>query len=102
MAIRNAEFVYSGRDNTVDLYLTEDGINIPDYTPIARVVMTVGAIVIDSDVDGSVFDWSGDRLISRLGFSNIPAGAYRAKLETYDAGNPNGIVWTEDLKIIVR
>lgn len=96
------ETVYTGRDNTIDLLLTENGRSIQDYTAITRAVMMFDSIIVDSDIDSTVFDWSGSKLTAKLGFSGIPAKEYFVKVETWDPGNPNGIVWTDALRIIVQ
>ena len=102
MTTTTAEVVYTGRDNSIDLLLTENGVSIPNYTALIRIVMTLGVTVIDSDLQPSAFDWTGNKLICKLGLSGIPAGEHTAKVETWDVSNPNGVVWTDSLLVIVR
>lgn len=92
--------VYSGRDNTIDLLLKEDGVAI-NATAISRVVLEgVGDSVLDSDElglgDGGVFDTSlgGGKLRLRLGELNLLPSRYRdVGLIVYSIDNPHGIRW---------
>ena len=71
------EDVYNGRDNTIDLLLTEDGTSIT-HGDITRVVVALNDdddTEIDSDIDGSAFDWANDKLILSFGGLGITAGS---------------------------
>lgn len=102
MATRLREAVWIGKDNAIDLQLLEDGV-AKDISATTRAVLTliksgVTDIVIDSAVESGVFDWSTAGATGKLtmklgGVSSLVAGTYKARLELYDAGNANGIVW---------
>ena len=97
------EDVYNGRDNTIDLLLTEDGVSIT-HGDITRVVVALNDdddTEIDSDVDGGAFDWANDKLILALGGLGITAGSYNADIFIYTSGNPNGIQWEPKVGIRV-
>jgi len=100
--MNNAEIVYNGRDNHIELQLRENGVNLVDYAPITRVLVTVGATAIDSDINPQLLDWSGEYLIIKAGLASLSAGAHTVRIETWDIDNPNGVVWTESLRIVVR
>ena len=96
------DIVYVSRDNAVELELHENGSNIPDYSPITRVKLTLDDYDIDSDVMASLFDWSGSSLIIKAGLAGVPAGRYAARLETWDSVNTNGVVWVESLPVHIK
>lgn len=97
------EIVYLGRDNTIELELHENGVNIADYSAITRVkITTLSGDIIDSDVSPALIDWAGSKIIIDAGQSNLTVGRHTAKLETWDPDNANGIVWTERLYLQVR
>ncbi|NOR70965.1 MAG: hypothetical protein GQ532_14930 [Methylomarinum sp.] len=98
----NVETIYKGRDNNIDIELRENGKNIADYSPITRVLVSLESNLIDSDVNPEWLDWSGNSLVIKVGLSGIVAGKYTTRVETWDATNINGIVWTESLKVIIR
>ena len=97
------EDVYNGRDNTIDLLLTEDGVSIT-HGDITRVVVALNDdddTEIDSSTSPSAFDWANDKLILSLGGESIPAGSYNADIFVYTSGNPNGIQWEPKVGIRV-
>jgi hypothetical protein len=97
------EIVYIGRDNTIDIELRENGVNLPDYSPITRVVVTFNANnKIDSDLTPQYLDWSSNKLIIKAGLAGIAADRYKIRIETFDPNNPNGVVWTDSLRCEVR
>jgi len=99
----SVEVAYIGRDNSIDLELHENGVNLTDYTPISRVLITLGTNVIDSDITPQYLDWTtAQKLIIKAGLAGIPSGNYRARIETFDIDNPDGIVWTESLRVSIR
>jgi len=99
----NVSIIYSNRDNTVEFELHDNGVNISNYPAITRVVIDFdGTNKIDSNVNSGAIDWSQNKIVLKAGSSGIPVGVYNAKVITYDAGNTNGFVWTDNLKIAVR
>lgn len=101
---KQSEYVYLGRDNTIDLSLTENGVALTDLTPVTRMILNLNDVVVDSDIEIDAFDWTTGTLILSLGNLITPliAGSYSGQLITYDIQNPNGIVWITDMRIIVE
>lgn len=98
------EVVYTGRDNTVDLILTEDGVAI-DHTTLNRVVLKFngGLSDIDSDVSPTLFDYSAaSKLVLKLGASALPVGKHWMRLVVYDPSNPNGVHWEPHVLVEVQ
>ncbi len=97
------EIAYTGRDNSIDIELRENGVNLPDYSLITRVKITFDDTnSIDSDTAPQLLDWTGDKLIIKAGLAGIMPGRYSAKVETWDSDHLNGLVWTDSLKVEVR
>lgn len=96
------ERVYNNRDNAIGLELLNDGVEIATYDDITRVQVEIDdAIVADSNDDPSWFDWTGGKLLMRLGFAGITAGSYIANLIIYDATNVNGVFWEPHINLTV-
>ena len=100
--MRNAEIVYQGRDNHIELELLENNVEITDYVPITRIKLTVGADTIDSDSNPELFDWTGGKVVIKAGLAGLSTGRFKARLETWDPDNTNGVVWTDELLIHVK
>lgn len=100
----NSFLVFRERDNDIRLLLTEKGQPVPDLTPIMRITLEVGGVLLDSNQHAGVFNWHTDptMLVLKLGAANIPEGEYMASLVVYALDHPNGLVWTEHLPITVR
>jgi hypothetical protein len=97
--MKTIEYVYRGRDNSIDLVLKS---GLPGQNPapvnlssVRRMTLEFGTTVIDSTTSRDAFDWSGGdgSLVLSLGDQNIPAGKYQALLTVYDDENMHGIVW---------
>lgn len=98
------EMVFKGHDNESIIELSDEG-GVVDLAPVTRVVVSSGSVIIDSDIDSAVFDWSlGNGQIKLLfGGLSLPKRLHDdGRVITYDASNPNGIVWTDDFKFEVR
>jgi hypothetical protein len=103
MATQIIEDVYNGRDNTIDLLLTEDGVSI-NHDSITRVQLKLNNTadtVIDSETSPGVFDWSQGKLIISLGNEGVPVGSYNADLYIFDGTNTNGVKWKPKLGLRV-
>ena len=98
----SVEIVYNSRDNHIELELRENGVNLPDYSAINRVVVTIGDTVIDSFINPEWLDWTDSYLVIKAGLAGLAAGNYRARIDTWDADHMNGMVWTESLAMVVR
>lgn len=102
------EHIYDGRDNTMDLILTEDNSAV-DLSAVTRMVLTIGGVTFDSDVLGAggsaVFDWTvgAGQVNFKLGTTaNLPAaGNYQASLVVYSPDNTNGIEWGNFSVVII-
>lgn len=96
--------VLSGRDNVIRLRLTNGGV-AANLAAVTRFLLILDSSTeIDSQVELTAFDASpGDgELELKLGTLNSPpsAGDYTgAKLVTFDASNPNGVVWDDELHV---
>ena len=92
------EIVYLGRDNTIDLILSADGV-VQSLTSVSRIdLIDVGcSFEITSEDYPGAFDWSTNPaagvLILHLSDIDIPVGYYTCKLVVYDPTNTQGIVW---------
>lgn len=103
------EIVYLGRNNYVHLSLSvTDPAIIPltpviiDHTTLTRCQILVGTLLIDSAVFPSYFDFTNDnKLILKLGESQLTAGRYVSTLIIFNNENPLGIVWG-NLIIVVK
>lgn len=94
------EFAYNGRDNTIDLLLTADGVAV-DLAAVTRMIIEDcgGSFAIDENDDASVFDRDTGvtgKVIIALGAQAIDAGRYQVRLIVYDPINDDGIVWDDD------
>lgn len=112
--MRNTETVYLTHDNGSDLLLVADGVPLDDLSSITRVVIDMGHDQIDSDdLQGAEIWWNETttyrgatvpvlrwKLGNRTGLS--AGDYYGCKLITYDASNTNGIVWADDLTLVVN
>ena len=93
-----------GRDNVVTLAFTNDGVAV-DLSAVTRYLLILSAgVTIDSQVELTVFDATGGGGMLDLKFGNLvappAAGDYAAaQIVTYDASNPQGIVWDDELHL---
>jgi hypothetical protein len=105
------EYVYVGRDNTIDLLLKADGVVIALDAAVTKMEMKFssrlfGAEYINSESNPGVFDWdtkgADGIVIIALGGLAITAGKdSKVELIVYDNVNTNGIVWgTVPIKVI--
>jgi len=95
--------VYLNRDNKISIKLIDSSVPIVDYSGITRIVIDIGTHIIDSDINAGIIDWSSNTDISiDIGNAGIPANAYTARVITYDINNLKGIVWSDDLIILVK
>ena len=86
---------YIGYDGAIEIRLSADGEVITDYVGTVRVVFSVGAQVIDSDVSPAAINWMvpGDRIVIRpRGLFTEDISDY-ATLVYYDGGLPHGLPW---------
>ena len=91
--------IYRGYDNAIELSLTLSGIAI-DHSAITRVVLTIGAVSLDSQTT-TYFDFTHpDRLVMLLGMAGLAAGRHAATLIIYDSAHPNGLVWSDFVLIV--
>ena len=105
------ENVWLGRDNVIQWLLMSNDTPVADLSALTRVALVVGAVTIDSDSGGDI-SWADqqsyksqlvDVITIKLGGSSLVAGLYDdCRLVTYDATNPNGIVWSDDIRLQVN
>lgn len=107
--------VFNGADNQNTLVILEDGEIKVDLSAITRVVVKVSTVTFDSDsADANLNDITWNTSVTydgvstnvvkmRLGHGSVPAGTYRdACVKLYDAINDDGVVYTDELKVIVK
>jgi len=96
------EYVYLGRDNTIEFALSINGTVI-DHTTITQVIVKGLNYDLDSDVVPSAFDFTDpDKLVLSFGAQPIKAGNYSMKLVVKRTGDTNGVVWYDDIPVKVR
>lgn len=100
------EVVYIGRNNEIVLELRENGAAV-DLEAITRVIVDLGTFEIDSKTKPGAFDWETDttKLVMRLGeVEGIEnhKGLKTARLIVFANDYPDGLVWTDDLRIEIR
>jgi hypothetical protein len=106
------EYVYLGRDNSIDLILKADDV-VVNLSSVTAMEIVIGDVVISSDNgDADPIRWAkagydtGEVRLYLGGEETIIAGDYtgtsnRASLIVIDAGNPNGIHWSDiPMKVI--
>ena len=99
------QVAYVGRNNNIAIELQENDVTLSDLSGITRVALVLSGDseeVVDSNVDAGIIDWSNDYILIKLGLSSVPVGRYTGKVETYDADNPQGIVWTDSMPVWVN
>lgn len=90
-----SESIYIGRDNTIELALSVDGVDL-NHTGIVRCQVKIGSTMIDSDVTPELFDFThADRLVLMFGDAGLNEGECTAKLYVFDANNQHGLYWGE-------
>lgn len=105
------EYVYVGRDNTIDLLLKADGVAIELHEAVTRMDLKFsdrifGTQYVTSADYPTAFDWvtrgADGIVILKLGGLELAAGRdSKVELIVYDNVNTNGIVWGEvPIKII--
>ncbi len=107
----DAEIVYPPYGNAIDVVLTENGKALEELGPITRCVLTLGATVLDSDLNPGVFTWpvagiredvAVEALRISLGAEGLAPGLYQGQLVSYDSAHPAGLLWTKSLPIVVE
>jgi len=85
------------RDNTIDIALSDDGVLI-NHALITRILLVFDAITIDSATVPALFDLTGAaKIVFKPGASTtLVPGTFDVRIITYDASNPNGIVWGDE------
>lgn len=106
-----AEQIFLGRDNAIAYVLREDKVAIEDLSPVTRIVVTVGEVVIDSTVVGSDVIWWTDQVEYKgvlvdylqmvLGHQGLAVGTYTMDVVAYDPGNQSGVVWGSGIPVSV-
>lgn len=88
-----AEKVYQGRDN-ISLVLFKDSTTNAaiDFSTATRFVLTLGASVVDTDIDSAAIVTTAvvGELQFDLGNLSLPLGMQYATLTVYDPAHPNG------------
>lgn len=106
--------LFLNHDNASHLFLTEDR-RVVSLSSVLRVLITIDGVIYDSDNLGpsriwwneqEVYENDGqlyDALKFKLGDQAIPKGEYiNCRVVLFDASNPNGVVWLDDLEVVVK
>ena len=92
--------IYSGRDNMVTLSL---GLNGQPWSVAQAMKIEIrGAPGAVNSVDSPEMFEIGSDLGLRLGSLNWPTGSHMASLVVYTEAWPRGVVWIDQIKLIVR
>jgi len=92
------EVVYLDHDNTVDRILVADDV-AQSLSNVTKIIALFGTKIIESkDAAAGPIKWNqGGYDTGEIRFvlrnQPIPPGDYDVPVITYDASNPNGIVW---------
>lgn len=109
-----SEAIYISHDNAFGFALTEDGTLLVDLAWIARVKLIIAGSVYDSDILGtSKIWWTDTKVVNgttvnvlqfKLGAEpEVIGGDYcNCRMVIYDASNINGVVWFDDMEVIVK
>ena len=108
---RPALSFWTGRDNAADLVLLSDNTAV-DATSLTRVELRISSTSsLDSSTAPTLFEWpvtltyegaSVKGLRLKLGGSGLVAGTYKGVwLIVYDASDTSGLVWTDNLTLVV-
>ena len=108
-AITEAQNVYVGHDNVIQITLTENDVDYNlDTENVTKIKLDFGAFEVDSVANPTAIFWSGTILSLRLG--NVTAvvdladnnRSASSRLIVYTASNPNGVVWLDPLKFKIK
>ena len=93
------EYVYLGRDNTIDLLLKADG-TATDLASVTKITASFNNVLISStDNEAGLITWDVDgydtgEIRIAVGGETIPGGKYnKVPIIVYDATNTTGVHW---------
>jgi hypothetical protein len=96
----NAQF-YKGRDNSVTLTLTNNGVPVAPAS-ITKLEFKFDGGAIDSVADPAVFAFGPTSIRLNFGDSDLPEGTYQMMMIVYSADYPDGVVWAEQLWFLIK
>lgn len=114
MALTNAEIIWLGRDNSIDLQLWRSGTgttesSAADLTAVNQIKLNLGSILIDSsDATAGSIRWNqagykqGEIRVMAGALSSLSTGYFNASLVVFDPSNTAGIVWDDDVPIRIK
>ncbi len=97
----DTEYVYLGRDNSIDLLLKADGV-AADLASVTKITASFkGTLVSSTNSTAGAIRWSGAGYATGeirlfLGSQTIPAGRYDVPIVVYDPANTSGVQWMVD------
>ncbi len=97
----DTEYVYLGRDNSIDLLLKADGVAV-DLASVTKITASFkGTLVSSTTPTTGAIRWSGagydtGEIRLFLGAQTIPAGKYSVPIIVYDPANTSGVQWMVD------
>lgn len=89
------EIIYKGRNNTIDVILTSNGV-AQSLSSVTHMELVVAGVTYSSSSTPAYFDWSGPTtgyVSISLGQSGVTPQSAMGKLIIYDTSHTNGILW---------
>lgn len=90
--------IYIGRDNTVTLQLTDDGV-AQDLSSATKFEVTINGVSVNSVDTPAAFDLSdavNGNITLAFGGQALTEGTYNIRVVVFDATNTDGIVWVHE------
>ena len=101
----DAEYVWLGHDNTIDLILKTDG-TATDLASVTKITATFDdTLISNTSASSGTITWSGydtGEIRLALGGATITAGSYKVPIVVYDPANATGVVWGNPIPIVVK
>lgn len=109
MSLTDTEIIHIGRDNSIDLILYADS-TAQDLSAVSEMRLRVGAVIVTStDSTAGNIRWCGSgyatgetRIFAGGTAIGLSTGRFTAALVVYDATNPNGVTWDDNIPIRVK
>lgn len=109
MTLTDKEIIHIGRDNSIDFILYADS-TAQDLSAVTEMRLRVGAVIVAStNSTAGDIRWSGagyatgeTRIFAGGTALGLSTGSFTAALVVYDATNPSGVVWDDNIPIRVK
>lgn len=108
MALDNNEILWLQRGNSIDLKLYADSSAV-DLGSVTQIKLNLGSLVVDStDSASGPIRWNqagyetGEIRILASTTISYSTGKFKGALVVFDAANPAGIVWDDNIRIRIK